>query len=1822
MAEFSLDRFKYRWRNTWTPTTAYRRDDIVRVNGKSYVCVIAHTSSDAFRTDLEAVLPGSSPPQPQPKWIVMTSGRAFVGDWITAEDYNKGDIVLKDGSLWLCIDAHQSTNFFNNFSFWAPFTLHIKYVGNWQASTEYGPGAVVKYNGIAYKCTNPHVSSSQLETNIDDWNEFHIGVEYRGAWTSGIEYRKNDYVRFGGSIFRCTETHTSAGSIIDTNRFTIELPGYRFNGEWSSTAQYATGDVVRYGGVIYYALQSSVDVDPSRFSNDSTVAWTPLIHGYNFRGNWSIDQAYKTGDLVLRGGELFVAIRDVNLSQGDGSSTDYLDPEVWEKLASGKQWTSAWSTDNLYSVGDVVYFLGTAYVCNEEHLSAIDNFPGDNGSGYAYWDILIQAGTPGGLRSKGDLLSYGLNRAEVGDGSSLGELNIPIGNETELLSINNDNEIFYRNLINDGEVVYVSNSGNDLTGAGTFLNPFKSVRHACEYVEDTLDSLTPAVVQVATGRFEEVGPISVPAGCVVQGDELRATKIVATPGFSTYQDDYQYVDEYLTYFTTFVFDLITSTPITYGYTNGTGQILNLPPSNSAGASAIASLIQDFRDYIEFRVDDGSVDPSVTGSNSPNADVNISNAAAILDANKTFIYNEFIARLQDQYPLVSFDEEKVQLDVNAFIRGLKRDLTFTGNYATIQAARRYANSVNGSQRDDLFYVRDTTGIRNCTVDGLTGDLNPQGVFDLYQRPTGGACVSLDPGWGPADERVWIVNRSPYIQGVTNIGTACVGQKVDGSLHNGGNKSITSNDFTQVLSDGIGAWVLNNARAELVSVFTYYCKVGYLAEDGGIIRATNGNNSYGDFGSIADGNDPTEIPQQVTVWNRNNEAQVEDAFTGGATDNIIALEYSHCGEDYSTATAEIEGAGNGASFVFDDFRDGAMFEARLINTTGSGSEGGSNYKIVQNNAQSTSSAEARIILNTNEATQFQSEIQGMRILIVSGTGAGQYGTIDTYDVVSKVCTVKRDYDDASGWDHINRGTPIESSLDSTTIYRIEPKVIANHPGFTSESADLSNARTFADIDFGGMTETFNNLTASVGTGDTFGGVPVAATFDVIRRGLVYDVSLNNTGSGYAVGDTITFLGTNLGGASPANDLTITVNSVTEDSTNSILSFTSSGTGREGRFVAIAQPNFIVYSDDGDSWTETNTTFSGTFKKLLAGNDIFVAVPENDNKVSFSYTGSTWITRSLPSNEKWVDGVYGDKFVIIAENSRNIAYSLDGLSWSQSTLPAGDDSSGDQWQAIAYGQNTYVAISGSSTKDVAYSTNGIAWNMYNNVLPAGDFNWVSLAYGANKFVALASDGSVAISLDKGETWIQGTTAPNNGDNPLVWKELKYSQGVFFAIGTLPEDIATDYCATTEDGIYWYERSMPTSQKWSALTFASLNNIGTWIGLADDSTTNGVGKMFTGAQVRVRANISQGSFANVKIWDPGSGYSISNPVSLTVTDTEFITEVETENRIGNGVISQPSFVDKGTGYRTSTTDITISGNGYAEIIPQENTLTLKGINVIPGPGVQIRITGVLDEATEDPTDLRLFTGVGVEDLGEDDSGNGTRLVQFTISPSLRNEYNLAHDTSATLRLRYSQCRISGHDFLDIGTGNFEDTNYPDIYADGNFFTAAPENEVFEANGGRVFYTSTDQNGNFRAGELFGVDQATGIVTISAEFFDLDGLSELALGGVRLGGSGTVVSEFSTDPTFSADSNNIIPTQRAIGTFLADRLSVGGSDLETNRLVAGTVSVGGADNELFAVGGGYLNIDRDVEFFTKDENGNNVGIQGTIISQMLFLRNFNDTIQ
>jgi hypothetical protein len=176
--------------------------------------------------------------------------------------------------------------------------------------------------------------------------------------------------------------------------------------------------------------------------------------------------------------------------------------------------------------------------------------------------------------------------------------------------------------------------------------------------------------------------------------------------------------------------------------------------------------------------------------------------------------------------------------------------------------------------------------------------------------------------------------------------------------------------------------------------------------------------------------------------------------------------------------------------------------------------------------------------------------------------------------------------------------------------------------------------------------------------------------------------------------------------------------------------------------------------------------------------------------------------------------------------------------------------------------------------------------------------------------------------------------------------------------------------------------------------------------------------------------------------------------------------------------------------------------------------------------------------------------------------LLQLSPEVSIPNAPE--HGTNLEVRIRYSQVRLTGHDFLDIGTGNFADTNYPNTPS----YAPDPTKETVDNGGGRVFYTSTDQDGNFRVGELFSVEQSTGKSTLNADAFNLAGLQELQLGTISLGGSNTAVNEFSTDGTFAANSDSIVPTQKAIRTYIQSQIGGGGSNLNVNSITAGQVLI------------------------------------------------------
>ena len=215
---------------------------------------------------------------------------------------------------------------------------------------------------------------------------------------------------------------------------------------------------------------------------------------------------------------------------------------------------------------------------------------------------------------------------------------------------------------------------------------------------------------------------------------------------------------------------------------------------------------------------------------------------------------------------------------------------------------------------------------------------------------------------------------------------------------------------------------------------------------------------------------------------------------------------------------------------------------------------------------------------------------------------------------------------------------------------------------------------------------------------------------------------------------------------------------------------------------------------------------------------------------------------------------------------------------------------------------------------------------------------------------------------------------------------------------------------------------------------------------------------------------------------------------------------------------------------------------------------------------------------------------------------AQLQVSPDIQISEAPENNENLTLRIRYSQIRLTGHDFLDIGTGNFVKTNYPGIPLQ----EPIPANETLESTGGRVFFTSTDQDGNFRVGDLFSVEQSTGVATLNADAFNISGLNELSLGELGLGQTGATITEFSTDGTFTANSDEIVPTQKAIRTYITSQIGGGSSTLNVNSITAGDILITGT--EITTVTGNQINMEQKV-YYKK-------GVDGVPVAMNYLLKN------
>jgi len=2021
MAEIILGRLKFKWQGDWTASTAYIKDDIVRHGANTYVATENHTSGSDFYADLVAN-----------KWNLMNSGFAWRGDWtlgVGYATYKVNDVVRYGSNLYICLVGHTAGSIFEddlNASRWEILSTGIANKGAWVNAGRYALNDIVTYGSGIYICIEDHAydeSSDVRPSNATYWQKLADGMQFDGAWDSTTEYQRGDVVRFGGNTYYAKQdslnvkpgallsTYTKIVTVVNegpyTNRYYIdgvrtpvldlyEGNTYVFDQSDATNAghpiyistvengHFATGGNYNYwlDGVTWY-LDGVRQVNFAEYSAGFNLAnerkivftvpvgspklypvcgnhssmyesagwntpyselhWDLLVQGYNFIGehNPVIGFEYKPGDVTLLGGKSYVANK---------ITTQTPPNDDWDLISDGVSWQGAWADNTTYYPGDVVSYGGYLYLCTK--ITADRDAP--NSSGTEYWTTYAKGLNwrgeydPRNNFAPGDLAQYGgkvyiCTFNSFDDGSTLRDPESEVAFELFVDGIRwrGDWESSPIENYKKGDIVKhggrsyicVITYASDSTRAGEppdanweILSDgfeWKSVWNvATEYKwNDIVEYSQSAYISVAERN------IGVTPGTDPTKWELFAQGDISSPMTNTG-------------------DMI--------YRNASGSVERLPIGPSGAFLSVQNGIPSW----------GHLTPQNDYYVSPQGDDNN-------DGRTPTSSWRTIRHAADQ----TFNLGKARINVSS------------GTYeeqCPIRLGRGIVLEGNGLGAVDIS--PDTTNDNGFGVgisdDGSTPNANSyvflvnNGArirnFVFRNFSTGSVQVSLDPGYGPDDTSVWITSQSPYVQNCTNFSPGGTGMKVDGALHNGGYKSIVNNDFTQINSDGIGVHVLNDGRTEIVSCFTYYCDIGYLAESGGKIRAIVGNNSYGEYGAVARGYSQSESPLtgklQLTDETLNSVNTIASnvhvhASTRDENGNIF-----YAGHINPTGTTVASTWDNAASYPFiARFNASGAVEwfytyetyfgtAEVIETI-DGEEvyvGGTVFKGGANNGFSMK-------LSTSGEIQWDKDIGDLNTVTAMAVDADDVyfigdhattgiGIIKFNPAGTELWSKTLDYNDSSAANQLvataaaytkNPTTSVDTyaaegdanaernlyvvSYDpighQSIITRIDdsgayiqsyqyPDVRINKLRLDTGSGDgiyfmavghwrnsgYSNAANAwaARIDILGNVEWQQNVATNAEVSEWMDVVPLGEdvyfagyTFysnNTAHKGLVarytsagtvdwireftnstnniafYGVELdgvNLVATGIEQANTVRInvqkdvaggLGTVTTGSYAINSGSLTVNNATstDNQINDIDSATLTlGTTTVG-FTLNQAPGItrtVNATRDGFAGIGRGITFTiDSLNRAPKAGSVFQILGDDETYFiigTANYTGPTLVGGNYPNaqntlvqNRTWIQkeviGYVNETFNVgftydVAACERDYGYILDGAGY--------DICFGTNYWAVTNGlaytranalnvTTAQSAITNSSFTNLKSLVAGLTnvgddatalsrsnanfdeiLDIFNNGTGSANALSFPIPTGASANITNARD-----QLQNNRSFLQAEVIAwiNSTYPALVYDTVKCNRDVGYIIDSLTHDIVYGGNLATKVSArsYFVGATSQLGAGEATATAAAYNFLASHVsdvvqgnvisspeqaGVSQDTSAGAASateaSTLDGLLQVIEDVITAGTLSGLPAdsapsvtWATGALQDarqdiITNKASLITQSTAHVNSIifnydqlTCERDVGLIVDALVTDLDHNSNGESIDAAFEYYTNGSAlTAITTQKTETLAAINYMQtlvghamnqtAPAqtysLETQVTGLAGaEAagiTLANTNVQIVYDVINQGRNVAPTKTGYGQVQISIEPPIPSNKTPDDGTHVIFREAFSQVRMSGHDFLDIGTGGFADTNYPVIIAED--YTQAPnqERETKSENGGRVFYVTTDQDGNFRVGDYFKVEQSTGRATLSSEEFDLTGLNELQLGSITAGKQGATINEFSTDGTMADNSDTAVPTERAVVTYI-----------------------------------------------------------------------------
>jgi outer membrane protein OmpA-like peptidoglycan-associated protein len=250
----------------------------------------------------------------------------------------------------------------------------------------------------------------------------------------------------------------------------------------------------------------------------------------------------------------------------------------------------------------------------------------------------------------------------------------------------------------------------------------------------------------------------------------------------------------------------------------------------------------------------------------------------------------------------------------------------------------------------------------------------------------------------------------------------------------------------------------------------------------------------------------------------------------------------------------------------------------------------------------------------------------------------------------------------------------------------------------------------------------------------------------------------------------------------------------------------------FTRGGNPNdWTLQNSNEGVWT--GVTYAGG-EFIAVGNSTVNGTDYAFSPLNVSADGETWTSPNFEySTSRYNSVTYCRDHYLLAGKGGPYGSKRDGNGYSDGRFSVTDEQMSylDNFQGIACGNGTAVAVADGQGPDSLISSKTSLYASWRGRTPAAHLNWTSITYGKGMFVAVASSGTgnrVMTSPD-GISWTSRVSAADNN-----WTSVTYGKGMFVAVASSGTG---NRVMTSPDGITWTSRTSAADKHWNSVAYGN---------------------------------------------------------------------------------------------------------------------------------------------------------------------------------------------------------------------------------------------------------------------------------------------------------------------------------------------------------------------------------------------------------------------